>query len=75
MPATKLPDRVEAESASDPFTPLLSAWEALVAANDALVAINLTGSRNLSREGMRLLERRAREFVAALETAQEQVSE
>lgn len=70
------PDREMAEPELPAWAQAIQlAWENLFAANEALAAVNLTGSRAYSREGMRVLERRAKEFLNALDAAQEAVSE
>jgi len=56
----------------NPFEALAQAWEALTVANEALVAVNFTGSQELSRGAMRLLARRVQAFAVALETVLEE---
>lgn len=72
--------KIEESDSTAPTLPawandLQLAWENLFAANEALAAVNMTGSRAYSREGMRVLERRAKEFLNALDAAQAAVSE
>ncbi len=59
------------EASPDPFGALHEAYRSLVAANEALVSVNFTGSREWSRIGMRVLLNRAEAFVAALKALME----
>jgi len=54
------------EAPPDPFGALHDAYRSLAVANEALAAVNQTGSKEWSRIGMRVVLNRAEEFVAAL---------
>jgi len=68
-------DEDPAEPDLTPFDRVQIAWDALAAANEALTAVNMTGSKEWSRTGMRVVRIRTQAFLTALEAVMEATAE
>jgi len=60
-----MPDKASEPPAA--FAALREAWEALSHANEALEAVDLTGSKEYARLGLQVLKSRALDLIGAVE--------